>query len=254
MSGRPDPGSSTLRVVVVDDEPLARENLRALLRRDPSVEVVAESADGRGAIADIEAHHPDVVFLDIAMPDLTGFEVLRLVDVPVPPRVVFVTAYDEHALHAFEVNALDYLLKPVDDERFARTLARIRSGGGGIPPAKLEEAARTSGLGATGRIPVRDGRGVVLVEPSEVTHATTAGNYVTLHLASRTLLHRRALADLERDLRDHGFVRVHRTALVNASAVREIRSARRGDAIVVLGDGTELRLSRRYRAALDAIR
>lgn len=246
--------SALLRVVVVDDEPLARENLRALLAPDPEVEVVAESPDGRAAIADIETHRPDLVFLDIAMPDLTGFEVLRLVDVPMPPRVVFVTAYDEHALRAFEVNALDYLLKPVDDERFARTMERVRDGAFAAPATAVDDAERTSGLDPVARLPVRDGSRVVFVAPTEVTHITSAGNYVTLHLDGRTLLHRRALSDLEQDLAGHGFVRVHRTALVNVAAVREIRPAGRGDARMILTDASELRLSRRYRAALDALR
>lgn len=265
--------ASTLRVLVVDDEPLARERIVGLLDEQKDVEVVAECATGRQAIDAIRAHAPDVVFLDVQMPGLTGLDVAQALDPAEMPAIVFVTAYDEHAVRAFELHALDYLLKPFADRRFDEALRRARAR---IESQRLLEefSDRVSAL-LTGRAPVaapatradrdgtrpadqglerlvvRDGERSILLPVEEIDWIEAANYYVVVHAATRTYVIRDTLAALEREL-DPRFVRVHRSTIVNLDRVVEFQRLFHGDFAVLLADGTDLKLSRTYRGAVEA--
>jgi two-component system, LytTR family, response regulator len=222
----------TIRAIVVDDEPPAREKLRRYLSAEPDVEVVGEAADGASAAAAIARLTPDVVFLDVVMPGIDGFEVLRRLDSASLPHVVFVTAHDDHALRAFEVNALDYVLKPVDPDRFRLAVARVRERRG--------RPLRRLLVGGPERLQVLD---VAAIDWSE-----TAGNYTVLHAGGHTHTVRRPLTRLLARLDPERFIRIHRTLFVNIDRVREVRPISHGDCAIVLDDGTELTLSRRFRS------
>ncbi|MGE0556521.1 MAG: LytR/AlgR family response regulator transcription factor, partial [Gemmatimonadales bacterium] len=198
---------------------------------------------GREAMRAIAELGPDLVFLDVQMPGMDGFEVVERVGGAMPP-VVFVTAFDQHALRAFDANALDYLLKPIDDERFAVMLGRARQ--------RVAERRLSAGAPAPARLLVRERGRVAFVDPAEVRWVEARGDYVRLHLADRTHLLRETIGALERRLPSDRFVRVHRSALVRASAVAGLEQRSSRDWSVVLDDGTRLKLSRRHRAALDA--
>jgi len=265
VSGRRGP---RLRVAIADDEPTARATLRLLLARHADVELVAECADGAAAVEAVRRARPDLLFLDVQMPELDGFGVLAaLADEPLP-AVVFVTAYDAHALRAFEVEALDYLLKPFSDERFEQSLARARrdvaehglaelarrvrglvaDGGAAARPG----APRTAESSGTARLLVAGTGRTLVVDVEEVDWIEAADYCARLHVGKRAHLVRRTLADLESELDPARFVRIHRSAIVNVARVRQIRAQGKGDARVDLADGTELRLSRTYRRALLA--
>ncbi|MFN7990237.1 MAG: response regulator [Thermoanaerobaculia bacterium] len=223
----------TFRVVVVDDEELARGVVREHLAAHPDVAVVAECANGPEAIEAVAAHAPDLVFLDVQMPRLTGFETLELLEPR--PAVVFVTAYDRYAVRAFEVNAVDYLLKPFSKERFDAALARARglaaSGARGPDPVALAAAARPDGAPPE-RIAVRDGTRVTLVRVDDVEWAKAEDDYVLIRAGGRSHLKHQALADLERQLPAERFVRVHRSWIVNVArlvSLEEGKAARMAD-------------------------
>jgi two-component system LytT family response regulator len=265
-----------LRVVVVDDEPHARATLRLLLARHPDVDLLAECGDGAEAVEVLRRERPNLVFLDVQMPEKDGFGVLAELDEEETPAVVFVTAYDAHALRAFEVRALDYLLKPFSDERFDRALERVRSElrehglaelarrvhGLVSRGAELAEAAKpgegAEGLGApaspaeggASRLLI-PGTGRTLVVPvADIDWIEAEDYYVRVHTRGRAHLLRRSLADLERELDPARFVRVHRSALVNVDRVRQLRPLTKGDAVLELEGGRELRLSRTHRERL----
>jgi two-component system LytT family response regulator len=248
----------TLRVLVVDDEPLARRGILARLRRAPDVEVVGECASGREAVEAIRAHAPDVVFLDVQMPGTDGFGVVEAVGPERVPEVVFVTAYDQHALRAFDARALDYLLKPIDDERFARALERARQR---VEERRHGELGRrvAGALGTDAAPPVRPaerflvpraGR-VQVVHADEVDWIGAAGDYVTLHAGGATHLLRETMAGMEARLDPARFVRIHRSTIVNVERIRELLPHFNREYVVVLRDGTRLKLSRSYRGRLD---
>ncbi len=259
-----------IRVVLVDDERPARDGLRILLERDPAFEVVGEAAHGAAAIAAIEALMPDLVFLDVQMPDLNGFEVLSRIRPERRPRVIFVTAHDQHALRAFEVHALDYLLKPISPTRFAEAIERARAAHSlGLASETLANLARAlrEGQNAVGegagtntepgtgdapldRVTVRDGDRVRVIPVATIRWARAAGTYVTLKVGDREHLIRIALAELERRLPARAFARIHRATIVNVAEVAEIRTLAHGDFEVEMRDGIVLRLSRRYRDRL----
>jgi two-component system LytT family response regulator len=269
----------TLRVVIADDEAVARSRLRRLLGAHSDVTVAAEAADGRSAVDAIVTQRPDVVFLDIRMPELDGFEVLAELAAGETPAIVFVTAFSDHAAKAFDVNALDYLLKPYDPERLAETLDRARqrrrSGDGGRQLlAAVEEIAReqralrkavSSGTSAPApdamnaavrRLPERilvsrRGHGV-FVTLQDVDYIESSGNYVRLHVGAAEHRLRIRLADMEQQLDPSRFARIHRTVIVNVGRVAEIQPWFSGDAVVILRDGTKLRLSRHYRGAIES--
>jgi two-component system LytT family response regulator len=220
-----------IRVLIVDDEPLARRSVASMLADEAGIELAGECASGGEAVARIRAERPDLVFLDVEMPDGDGFEVLESLGVDLPPAVVFVTAYDRYALRAFEVGAIDYLLKPFDRTRFAKVLARARDW---IAQDKSRDA----------RLAVKSAGQVLLLKVSEIDWIEAADYYVSLHVAGRTHLLRRSLADLEKELDGQGFCRVHRSTLVNLDRVRGLATDEEGEYQVELTCGTRLRLSR----------
>jgi two-component system LytT family response regulator len=241
----------TLRALIVDDEAVARRRLRRLLQREADIRVVAEAADGRAAVQAIRDQSPDVVFLDVQMPELDGFGVVAELGSRAP-AIVFVTAYDEYALRAFEVHALDYLLKPFTPERFADTVARLRARHAGSDPAgPARLAALVEHLAARphylSRVPARVGGRIRVLDMREIDCIIAAGNYVRLMAAGREHLLRETMDGLLGELDPEQFVRIHRSAIVRIDRVRELTPLPSGDYSVVLRDGTTLTLSRTYR-------
>ena len=255
--------SAAIRVIVVDDEPLARRHLNALLAAEPDVTVVAECATGLEAVSAIRAQRPDLVFLDIQMPELDGVGVADAIGAASMPLTVFVTAHDDRALDAFRVHALDYLLKPVDRTRFALALARAKDtlrGRIARDPARLEAmiaALRPRRDGAESVLPserlaVRaDGR-TLLLRVREIDWISADDNNVVLHAAGRALRIRETLSSIAERL-PTDFVRVHRSAMVNAARVAEVRPAVHGEYVIVLADGVEVPTGRRFRDAVHGL-
>jgi two-component system LytT family response regulator len=248
-----------IRVIVVDDEPIARRGIRQQLRSEPDLEIVGEYGDGAAAIDAITELAPDLVFLDIQMPEVGGFDVVEAIGVARMPAVVFVTAYDEHALRAFDVHAVDYVLKPIDRHRFRTAIERARRRLADAPgqldrriAAALGELGRPAHDFAK-RLAIKgDGR-VMLVDVDEVDRLEAAGNYVEVHSGARHHLLRETMAGLEARLDPARFVRVSRSSIVNADRVRELQPMFNGDFVVVLRDGTKVAGSRRYRGAFDTL-
>jgi two-component system LytT family response regulator len=249
-----------LRVLIADDEPPARAVLRELLAGRPGIELCAEASDGAEAIDAIRSQRPDLVFLDIQLPDLDGFEVLQRVAPDVVPQVVFVTAYDEFAVRAFEVHALDYLVKPFSDARFDVALSRARSRAPDDGSSVAARAARVAlEIGASdqaaappGHFLVRVGRRTLLVGVDEVEWIEADSYYAALHVRGQTHLVRQTMAMLEARLDPRRFVRIHRSAIVNLMSVRELHRSASGALEVVLHDGTRLEVSRSRRRRLAA--
>lgn len=235
--------AAPLRVLIVDDEPLARRGVRA--RLPAGAEVVAECGNGQDAVRAIERERPDLVFLDVQMPGLDGFGVVKAVGVDRMPVVVFLTAFDEHALRAFEAQALDYLLKPIDDERFATAVQRAMR--------RVAERARTDAVLAPIRIAARDRGRVVLLEPSEIDWVEADGDYVRLHTRDRSYLVRETMKAMTARLPAEQFARIHRSTIVNVSRVRELLPHTNRELVVVLDGGRRLKLSRGYRDELEAL-
>ncbi len=248
-----------LTTIIVDDEPYARAKLERLLA-DEDAEVLAVCANGAEAAAAIEQLKPDLVFLDIQMPEMDGFEVLRAIAPVHLPEIVFVTAFDQYALRAFEVNALDYLLKPFDQERFAAAFARAEQRlRDGAPRADdvmrlLEQLGRQPGASAADAylewLFVRKGLRVVKLPVPEINWFEAEGNYVRIHIKGEAYLIRERMMALQARLDPGRFARIHRNAIVNLSYVKEMRPWSNSAYVVFLEDGTELRLSRRYRSRL----
>jgi len=243
------------RVVIVDDEPPARDTLRLLLSAHSDFVVVAECAHGEEAIAAVRRESPDVLFLDVQMPGLDGFDVLRTLGPANAMALVFVTAYDRYALRAFEEHALDYLLKPFSDERFTDVLQRVRER---LREKRLAETGRRLAALLESPVPqvgpqqliVRDGGRTLVIPYDEILWIEAEDYYVNVHARQRSTLARIPLKNLADDLDDR-FVRVHRSAIVNVAYVREVEPLASGDQRLVLSDGTELRVSRTYRGALE---
>jgi len=231
-----------IRALVVDDESLARRNLTVLLNRDPDIGAVAECASGLDAIQEIRKSKPDLVFLDVQMPECGGFDVLELLGNDLPPTIIFVTAYDEYALRAFEAGALDYLLKPFDDARFGRALKRAKEKLAHYLPPQPR---------APERLVVRSRGQVLFVSVADIDWIEAAGYYACLHVGSDTHILRRSLAELEQDLGDEKFVRIHRSLVVNLERIRGLELQTGGEYEVVLKSRVRLRLSRRYRKRLQ---
>ena len=263
-----------IRAVIVDDEPLARRGIRARLERAGGYAIVAECASGREAIDAIRRHSPSVVFLDVQMPGIDGFGVIDAIGADRMPVVIFVTAYDMHALRAFEAHAFDYLLKPIDDDRFASTIDRarrrvteheesevarrlaalmqdirpsldgleqrpIRRSEGDAPPAPLPN-----------RIVVKDRDRVIFIDVGDIDWIGADGDYVRIHTAGKSHLVRDTMAAMEQRLDSSTFVRIHRSTIVNLSRIKELRPYSSREYAVILRDGTRLRLSRRFRDRL----
>jgi len=254
-------GCAVIRTLIVDDEPLARDGLRVRLLRESDVEIVGEAGDGPGAITAIRSLHPDLVFLDVQMPGMNGFEILEQVAGEHLPIVVFVTAHDEHALRAFDVHALDYLLKPVADDRFLESLRRARAaltaetlatGARERLAGALDAKAGTPGAGPgpIRRFVVKE-RGRYLLVPAEEVHwIGAAGNYAEIHARGGAHLVRATIADLAARLDPARFARIHRSTIVQIDQIREIIPEWHGDFDVVLEDGTTLKMSRGFRDRL----
>lgn len=248
---------SALRVLIVDDEPPARRRIRALLADELDVEVVGEAGSGAEAVEAIRTLSPSLVFLDVQMPDGDGFEVVRQVGAERMPLTVFATAFDRHALRAFDAHALDYLLKPFERERFAAALRRARAhlarAAEGALQGRLEAL-----LGAlapperwASRFTVRVGQRIHVVPAAEVDYVTAEDNYVRLHAGGRSYLLRETLTALAARLDPRTFLRIHRSTIVNLERVAELESLFAGEYVVFLRDGTRLTAGRSYRAALQ---
>ena len=245
-----------IRALIVDDEPLARQRIRTLLEADPDVEVVGECADGRSAVAAVREQAPDLLFLDVQMPLLDGFGVLAALGAGPLPVVIFVTAHDRYALRAFEVHALDYLLKPFDRERFrtalGRAKAQVRREPDGDVSRRLLALLRDvqQARKPLERLVVKSGGRVYFVRTEDIDWIEAAGNYVRLHVGKEAHLLRESMAGLEARLDAGRFLRIHRSTIVNIEHIRELQPAFHGDYAVILRDGTQLTLSRSYRATL----
>ena len=255
-----------IRALIVDDEPLARRTIRELLRDDPEVSVVGECGGGREAVESIRAQPPDLLFLDIQMPGMNGFDVLSRVELERIPAIVFVTAYDAYALKAFEVHALDYLLKPFTDERFREALARakshvelrevrelaqsLRAFLRERADAEPEAAPRKEFLT---RFMVKTGGRVIFVRACDVDWIEADNYYIKLHVGGRSHLLRLSMKELEESLDPKSFWRIHRSAIINLERVRELRQMPGGEYVAVLNDGAELKLSRRGRERLHEL-
>jgi two-component system LytT family response regulator len=245
------PGAGGLiRALVVDDEAPARAKLRRWLAEQPDVEVIAEAASGLTAAQLITTARPDLVFLDIQMPDISGLEVAAQLQAETAPLIVFVTAHDDHAVEAFDLGAVDYLLKPYDRSRFLRALTRIRMRlKDGARHAISVEVARAR-LGAVRRLPVPDGDGLKLIDCATIHWLEADDNYVHVHAGDREYLLRRTLQDLLQQLGEERFARIHKSAAVNVSQIAALERMPKGDYEVRLRSGARLRLSRRYASAL----
>jgi two-component system, LytTR family, response regulator len=250
-----------VRALIVDDEPLAREGVRLLLERDPQVVVVGECADGASAVETITRLRPDLVFLDVQMPEMSGFEVLSALELERLPAVVFVTAYDHYALEAFEVHALDYLLKPFEDERFFAALRRAKEH---LRLARMNELSQrliallesqppaTGGPRGVRRIAVKSAGRTVFLAVDDIDWIEAADYYVQLHLGPQSYLHRQSMTSLEQELDPNQFLRIHRSAIVNRARIRELRQHGR-EVLVVLEGGTELKVARGHREKLQSL-
>ena len=244
-----------IRTLIVDDEPLARERLRVLLAHEHDVEIVGECGDGWDAVRAVHALNPDLVFLDVSLPVLDGFAALEALGAGRSPSVVFVTADERHALRAFEAGARDFLLKPYGKERLAESLDRVRRAIPGEYAAALREMAPgLRGDRYLSRIVVKRTGHLLFLDTDEIDWIESAGNYVRLHAGGPCHSVRRPISALETLLDPRRFLRIHRTTIVNADRIREIRAHRHGDYLVVLKDGTPLTLSTTYRRKLAELR
>jgi len=226
-----------IRAFIAEDEPLARRDLARLLAAQDAIELVGECGSGAEAVSAIRTLAPDLVFLDVQMPEGDGFDVLERLAAAVPPAVVFVTAFDSYAVRAFETGALDYLLKPFDAARFERMLARV-----------LERLRPLHGAPAPSRqLAIRDGGAVTFVRTSDIAWVEAAGYYACVHAAGATHILRRTLAELEQELAPAGFARIHRSVIVNLARVRRLAPNASGDYALELDDGTPLKVGRRHR-------
>jgi len=236
-----DARSPKINAVLVDDEPLARSNLTFLLRRDPTIEIVAECGSGVDAPTVIRSAKPDLLFLDVQMPECDGFDVIELLGKDLPPAIIFTTAYDQYALRAFEAGALDYLLKPFDDARFDLALERARQ----------KIALSREAPGRLERLAIKGAGQIVFIKLSDIDWIEAADYYARLHVGDRTHMLRRSIVDLEQDLDPVAFCRIHRSTIVNLDRVSGLKVTEDGGYDVVLHNNTKLRLSRSYRKQLE---
>jgi two-component system LytT family response regulator len=253
-----------IRTVIVDDEPAARAAISSLLAGDPEVNLVGECADGRSALQAIRDGAPDLLFLDVQMPEMDGFTLLRELDPAELPVVVFVTAYDQYALRAFEVHALDYLLKPFDDARFREALGRAKQQ---VRQGKLDALSRQilallDGMGRAAanerdgqylkRLVIKSGGRVAILAVRDIDWIEAEGDYVKIHAGRAWHLLRETMKRLEVQFDPARFVRIHRSTIVNVERIKELQPYFRGEHVVILHDGTNLKLSRGYKEHLEA--
>ena len=264
--------SSRIRTIIVDDEPLARRGLELRLGDHADIDIVGQYGDGAAAIAAVHTQRPDLMLLDVQMPGVDGFETLRHIPASEMPLVVFVTAYDHYAIRAFEASATDYLLKPVDDGRLAQALSRVRQARAqrdatghcahllgllgelsGRPPLDLDEALRPDAIEQLRRedkLAVRDGGRTVRVDLASIRWIDAAGDYMCIHTDGETLILRATMRELEKQLDPQRFPRVHRSTIVNARRVVELRPHTNGEGFIRLDCGQELKVSRSHRDKL----
>lgn len=250
-----------IRTIIVDDEPLAREKTRRYLESEADVEVIEECRDGKEALEQIERLRPDLVFLDVQMPELDGFEVLESLDPEVIPAIVFVTAFDQYAIRAFDVHAVDYLLKPFDQQRFAAAMERARevlvqpqATGMEQHLRLLLDEVRQGRPSFPERLVVKSSGRVVFIRVEHIDWIDAAGNYVKLNLhGGESHLLRETMAGLEKRLDPQKFLRIHRSTIVNVERILELQQQFHGDYLVVLEDGQRLTLSRSYRERLQEL-
>ncbi len=246
-----------IRVLLVDDEPLAREMIREMLKDDLEVEVVGECVNGREAVEAIQEHNPDLIFLDVQMPEVGGFEVLEALKTVTVPHVIFVTAYDQYAVRAFEVHALDYLLKPFDRERFESAWRRAKmhilaTRNGEMDQrilAILEELK--AGSKYLERLVIKSGGRVFFLDTDDIDWIEAEGNYVSVHTGKKSHLLRETISSLEAQLDPKKFLRIHRSSIVKIDRIKELQPWFHGEYRVILLDGTQLTLSRNYRENLQ---
>jgi two-component system, LytTR family, response regulator len=244
-----------IRTLIVDDEPLARARIRRFLASEKDVEIVGESGDGRTAVADVKRLKPDLMFLDIQLPETPGLEVVEQLANEQMPVVVFVTAYDQYAIQAFDVHALDYLLKPYTRERFGRALDRARKQLSNTSRSEfdqrlmslLENAASGGEHRHLQRLMIKSSGRIYFIKADEVDWIGAEGNYVNLHVGREAHLLRETMSHLATKLDPEKFVRIHRSTIVNVDRVKELQPLFSGDYVAILHDGTQLNLSRAYR-------
>ena len=250
--------TKAIRTLIVDDEPLARRRIRRMLARHPDVDVIGECANGREAVAAISEQRPALVFLDVQMPEVDGFAALGALDLDEMPLVIFVTAYDQYALRAFEVHALDYLLKPFDRRRFDMAMQRARSR---LANERSEVSQRTIALleelraqqSHVERMVIKAGGRAFFLKTDEIDWIEAEGKYVRLHVGRESYLVREAISQIEAQLDPKRFLRIHRSTIVNLDRVRELQPWFHNDYRVILRDGTELMLSRSCRKRLGEL-
>lgn len=248
--------SEPLRVLIVDDEPLARAHVRSLLEARGDVVVLGECGDGTSAVARILAEAPDLVLLDVQMPELDGLEVVRQVGAERMPPTIFITAFDEHALEAFEVHAVDYVLKPVNRQRFARAIDHvIRQAGRPRDQSPLGEAvaALREPRAGSDRLAVRVGDRVLFLRVVDFDWIEASGDTVRIHVGRQVYEHRATLTQLEQRLPRERFVRVHRSTIVNTDRITEFQPWFQGDWIIILADGTRLQSGKSYRTRVRGL-
>jgi two-component system LytT family response regulator len=237
-----------IRTVVADDEPIARARIVSLLRDEDDIEIVGECGNGAEAKTAIAERSPDLVFLDIQMPEVDGLALARMLPSGVAPAVIFVTAYDEYAVNAFEVHAIDYLLKPFSAERLRSSLAHARAhmANSRAQPTPERERARRD------RLMVKSDGRIRVIRTADIDWCEASGNYVGLHVGGQCHLVRDTMAHLESELDPHQFIRIHRSTIVNVDRVQEMQPSFSGDYVVILRGGARLTLSRGYRDVLQA--
>jgi two-component system LytT family response regulator len=245
-----------LRVIIVDDEPPARNKIRELIKSEPDVEVVDECTNGREAVQSITSKSPDLVFLDIQMPELDGFGVIEAIGPEQFPAVIFVTAYDQYAVQAFEVHAIDYLLKPFDRQRFQTALNRVKDHLQTNRQGDLNQQLNSLLRQLKGpkkqaeRFVVKSGGRVFFLKNDEIDWIEAAGNYVRLHVGTETHLLRETMSAIQKKLDPALFIRIHRSTFVNIEKIKELQPWFHGEYVVIMRDGTQLTMSRSYRSNL----
>jgi two-component system LytT family response regulator len=248
-----------IRTLIVDDEPLAREGIQMRLKSEPDIEVIGECRNGREAVTVISREVPDLVFLDIQMPKLDGFAVIEAIGVKRMPQVIFVTAYDEHALRAFEVHALDYLLKPIDGARFVEALARARDRVRGKNLAVIAEQLQKMMAALKGekeyieRLSIKSAGRILFLGVDEIDWIEAADNYVQVHSRQTSHLLLATMSSLEKRLNPQQFLRIHRSTIVNLKRIKELHPMFHGEFRVILQDGTQLTSGRSYSKNLQKL-
>jgi len=249
--------ATKIRALIVDDEPLARKRIKSLLAHESSVDVIGECSDGHKAVTSINELTPDLVFLDVQMPAMDGFEVIKTIGPERMPTVIFVTAYDQYALKAFEVNAIDYLLKPFDRRRFQKTMERAKAMIRGLQNGNvnnqllslLDDLRREQEM--PDRFIIKNGGRVVFLRIEEIDWMRVVGNYVRLQAGAEFHLMRETMNGMEAKLSPDKFMRIHRSTIVNIDRVKEVQPWAKGEYVVIMRDGTRLIMSRRYRERLN---